>query len=154
LAVERAWTNRITSVLSIGAERQRQNSSYSVEPPTPNQPFTRYIFQRTYRTTYPLDFLARYHFVTESRWTPYFGIGARYVNGPGTNTKVTEGFDGVFRVESTRYQDRTSAEVNGGVIFRITPHVGLQIDGKRLLRSDGVNYDPINKVSVGVSWRF
>ena len=67
---------------------------------------------------------------------------------------MTEGFDGVFRVESTRYQDRTSAEVNGGVIFRITPHVGLQIDGKRLLRSDGVNYDPINKVSVGVSWRF
>ena len=66
LAIERAWTNRITTVLSIGAERQRQNSSYSVEPPTPNQPFTRYIFQRTYRTTYPLDFLARYHFVTES----------------------------------------------------------------------------------------
>ncbi|MEA2570304.1 MAG: outer membrane protein beta-barrel domain [Acidobacteriota bacterium] len=116
-ALDHAWTDRVSTVLSVGAERRSGS-------------------------TFPVDLIARYHFTNSSIWTPYFGAGARYVKGPGGGEATT-----VIR-------DRSSAEVNGGVLLRVTPRVNLQFDVKHLLRSDSVTFDPNTKASIGVSWRF
>jgi len=153
VAVEHAWTNRITTVLSIGAERRR-TFEYHLEPVPGVSPVIVGQYRNVY--AYPIDLMARYHFLNESRWTPYLGLGARYVDAPrGNQPAYTVDTNGVYHISSSRpLEDRTSPEVNAGVVFRITPRLGLQLDGKHLLRGDSPSYDPINKVSIGLSWRF
>jgi outer membrane protein W len=151
-ALEHAWTNRVTTVFSVGAERRRL-FSFRVEPFNGGT-IPAGEFENAY--TYPIDLLLRYHFANESRWTPYIGLGGRFVKAPNGGTPTyTIAQNGQLLLTGVRdYENRSSGEVNAGVIFRITPHVGLQLDGKRLLRGDSTSYDPMNKVSVGISWRF
>jgi outer membrane protein W len=111
--------------------------------------------------TYPVELLARYHFLNGSRWTPFLGAGVRYVQAPdgayGLPAAIpppTIGGPPTFFSNGPTYHDRTSAEVAGGVALRITPAVSLDIEARRLLRSEGVRYDPINRAVIGVSWRF
>ncbi|MCU1227391.1 MAG: hypothetical protein JWO97_275 [Acidobacteria bacterium] len=152
-ALDHAWTNRVSTVLSVGFERHRAfTMHYEQVPGTQPAPVGEY--RRV--ATYPVDFIARYHFVNSSIWTPYFGAGARYVKGPdggeGTTVIDTNGLYHVLDIHN--FRDRSSAEVNGGVLLRVTPRVNLQLDVKHLLRSDSVTFDPNTKASIGVSWRF
>lgn len=153
VALEHAWTNRITTVLSLGAERHRLFNTHFV-PVNSQGPVPVSSYSDEY--TYPIDLMARYHFNNTSRWTPYVGAGGRFVKAPdAVEPQYVIDTNGLYRVVGARrLENRVSPEINAGVIFHITPRVGLQIDGKRLVRGDSVGFDPLNKVSIGVSWRF
>ena len=83
-----------------------------------------------------IDLTAHYYFVNQSRWQPFIGAGVRRAT-----------------TSSDELEDRTSAEVAGGLHFMITPKFSLRISGKGLLNS-GVSYDPDFKTEVGLAWRF
>ena len=83
-----------------------------------------------------IDLTAHYYFTNPTRWQPYVGVGVR---------RATTSSDEV--------EDRTSAEIDGGVHFMITPNFSLRISGKGLLHSD-VSYDPGFKSELGLAWRF
>lgn len=101
--------------------------------------------------TYPVDVMMRYHFLNDSRWTPYLSAGAHYVNGPGNELASTPLPAGMTL---QHFGSRLSAQVGVGTKFRITPRLGLQFDLKRQLRHDGVFYDPLTRGSFGVNWKF
>ena len=90
-------------------------------------------------TYYPIDALARYHFIGTSRWKPYVGAGLEYrsINAP-------RGFAG-----------RTSlaAEVNGGVVLELTQKLGVGFDAKRLLHNQSPGRDN-QRFSLGLTWKF
>jgi len=112
--------------------------------------------------TYPVELLAKYHFENGSRWTPFLGAGMRYVGAPNVPSSTfgivptpVPGAPGVISLDNgSHFGTRMSAEVAGGVALRLTPSVSLDLEGRRLLRSDGVAYDPVNRAVIGVSWRF
>ena len=81
----------------------------------------------------PVDALMQYRFPNSSRWTPYVQAGLRHVNAR---------------------DERNSFQIGAGTSLRITPHFGLRFDVNHLMRSDGGVGDPINRGSIGVSWRF
>jgi len=86
--------------------------------------------------TRSIDLTAHYYFTNQTRWQPYLGVGVRRTN-----------------TSSDEVDDRTFAEVDGGVHFMITPKFSLRISGKGLLNS-GVSYDPAFRSELGVAWRF
>jgi outer membrane protein W len=96
---------------------------------------------------YPIDANVSYHFLTNSRWKPYLGAGARYVSdtlhytGPFANQRFTE--------------NRLDPEVSGGITFQFNPALGLRFDAKQIIGDRRVYVaDPNLKVSVGLSLRF
>ena len=92
--------------------------------------------------SYPVDLVARYHFLgVHTRWRPYAGLGARYVAAPDAPDDV-------------HYENRLSAEANGGVDFNINQAWSLRFDVKRLLRTDDSAFDEETTVSIGAGWRF
>lgn len=121
------WTKRVSTEFSVAKEQSYESASAGPV----------YIENRT--TTYPIDLLAQYHFVNESRWQPYIGGGIRYVEHPTSIFVPTE--------------TRMSFEINGGVVWHFAPHWGLKFDGRQLLREDSF-YDHASKGSIGFSWSF
>lgn len=91
--------------------------------------------------TWPVDFVARYHWLNDTRWKPYLGAGLRYVAAP-------HGVDPGFR-----YQDHLNAQVVGGLEFLVRPNFGITLDAKQIVGSRET-YDPELKFSAGVNWRF
>lgn len=83
-----------------------------------------------------IDLTAHYYFENQTRWQPYAGIGVR---------RATTSSDEV--------EDRTSAEIDGGVHFMITPKFSLRISGRGLING-GHSYDPGVKSELGLAWRF
>jgi outer membrane protein W len=120
------WTKRVSTELSVASERSYESSSGPV-------------FVENRVKTYPIDALAQYHFLNESKWQPYVGGGIRYVE---LSTSVFAPTD-----------SRTSFEINGGVIWQFVPHWGLKFDFRQLLREDSF-YDHASKGSIGFSWSF
>ena len=119
-------------------------------------PFGSPVTQRENIDTYPVDLTMHFRFPNDSRWTPYLTGGVHYVAAPRNFFKPGT-FDpvvGAQRIGTERYGNRTSGELGGGVLFRITPHVGLQFDVKRLLRTDKVLFDPLTRGSAGLSISF
>ena len=100
--------------------------------------------------SYPVDLLARYHFLNGSRWKPYAGFGAHYVERPAFRSEAGLPFAGRVDLES----NEVSAQVNGGTLFMITPRVGLRLDARYLLRGDDPIWDDNLKGSAGLSFRF
>ena len=92
--------------------------------------------------TVPIDLTARYHWLNETRWKPYLGAGAHYVAAPKVH--LDPGFN---------YQNHLDGEVDGGVAFMLTPALGVMLDG-RVIGGKYETYDPIFRVSAGLSWRF
>ena len=92
--------------------------------------------------TMPIDVTLHYHWLNETRWKPYLGAGAHYVAAPKVH--LDPGFN---------YQSHIDAEVGGGVVFLLTPAFGAMLDG-RIIGGDRESYDPIFRVSAGLSWRF
>jgi outer membrane protein W len=85
---------------------------------------------------FPIDALIRYNFVNETRWKPYIGAGLNYERRP------------------LGLRSQTALELNGGVTFAITPHLGINVDGKLQPRETQPNAGPQLRSAVGLSWRF
>jgi outer membrane protein W len=95
----------------------------------------------------PIDAIVSYHFLTDSRWKPYLGAGARYLSNSVHQTTPL----GSYRF-TTRSLD---PEISGGVIFQFRPALGLRFDAKQILSSgDYARGDSAFSGSVGLSFRF
>jgi outer membrane protein W len=90
--------------------------------------------------TYPIDLTARYHWANDTRWQPFLGAGLRYVAAPHVDPNF-------------QYRTHLNAEVIGGLEFLVRPTLGITVDARQLL-GDRENYDPLLKVSAGVSFHF
>jgi outer membrane protein W len=134
LAFDRMVTPRISAQIAVAYERHH-TYSYIVNPngtftQVPPLPFT----------TYPIDLSARYHFLNDTRWKPYLGLGLRYVRQPHISYQF-------------RYRDHVGPEIVGGTAFQLTKSFGLVLDGKAYL-GDREQYDSQLKSSFGLFWRF
>jgi hypothetical protein len=50
--------------------------------------------------------------------------------------------------------DRTSAQVGAGARIRLTPRTAIRAEINRLIRSESVDFDPLSRYAVGLSWLF
>ena len=96
--------------------------------------------------TYPVDLTGRYHFLNETRWKPYVGLGMRYAQAPHLTPKSRTAI-------GHGYPNHLDPQVVGGVELLINPSFGVTVDAKQLLANSEA-YDPRLKASVGLSWRF
>jgi hypothetical protein len=96
--------------------------------------------------TYPVDLTGRFHFLNDTRWKPYIGLGARYVGAPHLTREQ-------MLVVGHFYSDRVSAELVGGLEFLFKPSFGITAELKGLLRNSE-DYDSGFKVSAGLNWHF
>jgi hypothetical protein len=109
---------------------------------------------------YPVDLSVTRHFLAGQRISPYVRAGARFVRAPkdrlpeativpgavfAAGEPVTAGF---------HFNDRLSGQVGAGVQVRLTAHTALRAEVTQLLRTKGVDFDPLTRVAVGVSWAF
>jgi outer membrane protein W len=91
--------------------------------------------------SWPVDATGRYHFLgVRTRWRPYVGAGVRFVPEP--------------EVSGFAYESRLSAQALTGVDYSVNEALSVRFDFKRLLRTDSAIYDNVNKISLGVGWRF
>lgn len=134
LAVSHAFSPSFSTELSVARERYTLLRSVSGAPP----------YRLTTVHVMPIDAMAKYHFLTESRWKPYAGLGLRYAS---TN-EVGRGQYTIFRTPSF------NPEVSGGVVFQLRPRIGLVVDAKQLIGTHDLHSDPAFKVSAGFHWRF
>ena len=100
------------------------------------------LVPRSSLRTAPIDLTARYHWLNDTRWKPYLGGGAHYVAAPKVH--LDPGFN---------YRNHFDAEVDGGVVFMVTPALGVMLNS-RVIGGDHETYDPVLRVSAGLSWRF
>ena len=100
------------------------------------------VVPKSHLRTVPVDVTARYHWLNGTRWKPYIGAGAHYVAAPKVH--LDPGFG---------YQNHIDGEVDGGVAFMFTPALGVMLDG-RVIGGERETYDPIFRISAGLSWRF
>jgi outer membrane protein W len=133
LSFERMFTPHLSAEISVSSE-SHHSYGYVVDE-------TGYINQVSAVSfrTHPIDLIARYRFVNESRWRPFLGLGMRYAAAPHV--------DSMFG-----YRNRWTPEADGGVVYQMR-HLGIVIDGKALL-GDHEYYDSVLKTSIGLSWRF
>lgn len=95
----------------------------------------------------PIDAIVSYHFLTDSRWKPYVGAGARYLSNSVRQTTPL----GNYRFTNIS----VDPEISGGVIFQFRPALGLRFDAKQVLGSrDYVRGDSAFSGSIGLSFRF
>jgi outer membrane protein W len=151
IALSRAWSPNWSTELAVAA--QRESGLFTINSLAPSgaaSPLT----QRRDFSVFPADLTMQYRFLNQSRWIPYLVAGARYVGAPrSAQVEVTPSL-GNLAGTGSNLQERRSVEAGAGLSVRITPRVGLRVDAMRLLRSDGVNYDPLVRTSFGVSFRF
>ena len=100
------------------------------------------VVPKSHLRTVPVDVTARYHWLNGTRWKPYIGAGAHYVAAPKVH--LDPGFG---------YRNHIDGEVDGGVAFMFTPALGVMLDG-RVIGGERETYDPIFRISAGLSWRF
>jgi outer membrane protein W len=134
LSFEKMFAERLSLQAAVAYERHR-SYPYVVEDDGSFTPVARRNLH-----TVPIDLTARYHWLNDTRWKPYLGLGAHYVAAPTADRRF-------------RYQDHINGTVNGGVLFMFTPSVGALLDGRALLGDKGP-YDTAFKLSAGLSWRF
>jgi outer membrane protein W len=102
--------------------------------------------------TLPIDLSMRFHLLDSSRWQPYVSAGARFVKGPNVR-------QGTSAPPGTIYQpapvgDRQSAEVGAGMTVMLTRGFGVRGDVKHLLRNDDSEFDPVNRATFGLEWKY
>lgn len=134
VAFDRMLTPRISAQLWIASEHH-YTYPYVVEPNGSFRQVARVRFH-----TIPIDLTVQYHFLNDTAWKPFVGVGARYVGAP----KVSSAF---------RYQNHLGPEIVGGTAFQITRRFGLRADGK-IYFGDREHYDDQLKTSLGLFWRF
>ena len=67
--------------------------------------------------TMPIDLVARYHWLNDTRWKPYAGLGAHYVAAPDADRRF-------------RYRNHLEGAINGGTLFMLTHDLGLMLDSR------------------------
>ena len=123
VALQRMFTSHVSGEVTVS--RRRDISGFT----TFNPDGTVLESRRFIGYSTPVDLTARYHFLNDSAWKPYAGIGARWV-------------------DSRSYLDLT-----GGVLWQFKPSFGLRFDGKLLLGNQSRFQDTFN-ASAGLTWRF
>lgn len=126
LALQRMFTPHVSAELTVS--RDRQVTRFPRFDPNGNiidgAPLRKVTDEFT-----PVDLTARYHFLNDSAWKPYAGIGVRYV------------------------ESRAIGDLAGGVVWQFRPSLGLRFDAKVLLGNQGQSTDTFNG-SAGLAWRF
>ena len=147
LAFAHAWSPRWSTELSWSDERRnaRVTTFSTSAPPVTN-------VQKVH--TNPMDLMMRFHFRNDTRWQPYVGAGVHYVAAPNGILKYPNSIFPLPVTAGHQYDNRTTAQIGGGVMFQVTPHVGLQFDLKQLLDAETVPFDSQTRGSFGVSWKF
>jgi outer membrane protein W len=141
LAFDHMFNDRLSGELSVTSERFRGFvTTFGPSDVPTTATFSDHV--------YPIDANVSYHFLTDSRWKPYFGGGLRYVS----DTIHSGGSFGVHEFTS----QRVDPEVSGGVTFQFKPALGLRFDAKQVIGSSSSSYgaDPNFKASLGLSFRF
>jgi hypothetical protein len=127
-AFRHLWSPHLATQISVGSERHDLRATSFFIFPNPGPPdFVRVT---------SIDLEAQYQYLNATRFKPYLGAGVRHVNGPRDRS------------------DRMSAEITGGLIFVVSPHFGIWVDSKALLRDRSVNWDPAFKTNAGLALRF
>jgi Outer membrane protein beta-barrel domain len=123
VALQRMFTPNLSGEVTVSHERHT-GRVLSFDPNG------NVIDSRTFTDDFtPVDLTARYHFLNDSAWKPYAGVGARYVEG------------------------RAIGGLTGGVVWQFRPALGLRFDAKVLLGNQSRFTDTFNG-SVGLAWRF
>jgi outer membrane protein W len=151
------WNSHWTTELSIAAESRQILSTrlITVNNPSGNTPLNVPVTENASVQSVPIDLTTRFRFANTSRVTPYLGAGVRYVRAPQNIQRlIVIGNGPLVPVTLLPYSDRTSGEVAGGLTVRLTPHIGVEADVKRLLRSDNVPFDSLTRTSVGLNFSF
>ena len=139
-SLEHLFNNRLSGELSVRSERTR---AFVTTLDASGLPTTSTFSKRLY----PIDANVSYHFLTDSRWKPYFGGGLRYVS----DTIHSGGSFGVHEFTSRR----VDPEVSGGVTFLFKPTLGLRFDAKQIIGSSrSYGTDPDFNASLGLTFRF
>jgi outer membrane protein W len=140
-----AFNYWLTRKWSTEIQVSRDQTTFGVGTLETRFPDGSILFNVVSRTTesYPVDILAQYHFTNGTRWKPYVGFGAHYVDRPS-------GLDSRPEFSSNDF----SAQVNVGTRFMFTPRFGLRLDTKVLLRGDSPVWDDNTKLAVGLSYKF
>jgi outer membrane protein len=72
----------------------------------------------------PLSAVLQFHFIPSGTIDPYIGAGAAYVLFDNVNGR------GNLNVNRINFKDDVGLALNGGIGFRISPHLALTADGK------------------------
>ena len=134
VSFERMFAERLSLQGAVAYERHR-TYTYVVEDNGSITPVPRENLR-----TLPIEVTARYHWLNDTRFKPYLGLGVHYVAAPNTDARF-------------RYQDHVDGLVGGGFVFMLKPSLGLLLEGRAIV-GDREPYDPPFKVAAGVSWRF
>ncbi len=146
---------------TVSSQRHRSPYTRLAYGPMPNGPGIVFPVTefREYRVN-PVDLSVTRHFLTDQPIAPYVRAGVRYVRAPRDPTpawsipphtddvpfgQVREGFG---------FSDRMSAQVGAGARVRLTPRTAIRAEATRLLRSEGIGFDPLTRYAVGLSWVF
>jgi outer membrane protein W len=139
-AFDHMFNNHLSAELMVTSQRMRQSfTTFTVAGPAAYGSYT--------RTLFPVDATVSYHFLTDSRWKPYLGVGLRYLSSTVRD---------VSPLNSDRFTSRTlNPEVSGGVTFQFRPKLGLRFDAKQTFgNSSSVLGDGKFSGSVGLAFRF
>jgi outer membrane protein W len=139
-AFDHMFNNHISAELSVTSQRMRQTfTTFSSAGQATYGSYT--------KTLFPIDANVSYHFLTDSRWKPYVGVGLRYLSSTVQN---------IAPLNNSRYTSRTvDPEISGGVTFQFRPNLGLRLDVKQTVGNSGaVVGDGRSSGSVGLSFRF
>jgi hypothetical protein len=128
LAFDHHFSPRFSTELSIADERRNSGPAFVLTP-------TGRVAESPHEiTTLPIDLVAAYHFISETRWRPYIGIGQRVI----TAERLT-----MFE-----------PEIAGGVTFMLSPRFGIRADAKQLVAYRSRSWDSAFKAGFGVSFGF
>jgi hypothetical protein len=137
-AFSHAWTPRFSTAIAVAVEDP-------VVVHCVGGIFTPQKCSEVSLRTYPVDLTGRLHFPNDTRWQPYVGVGLRYVRAPRLTPEEA--------LLIGHPSDLVDAEVIGGLEFLIKPSFGITAEVKGLIGTNE-DYDPLLKVSGGLSWRF
>jgi hypothetical protein len=122
-------------------------------PGIPDGSLVPYSEFRRYRVV-PLSLSATRRFFAEERVSPYVRAGVRYVDAPEDPVDPFTGPPAMQFQLGFNFDDRTSVEAGAGVRVRLTDRTYLRADVMRLMRADGVAFDPLTRGSAGFTWKF
>jgi outer membrane protein W len=140
LALSHMFNDRFSGELAVTSQR--------IGGSVTTVPFEGFPTTVTYSgRVHPIDAIVSYHFLTDSRWKPYLGAGARYVSD---SARVTSA---LVTYRLTRHS--TDPEITGGITFQFNPRLGLRFDARQTLGSSSdIGADAKLQASAGLSLRF
>lgn len=134
LSFARMFTPRVSAQLAVASEAAR-TYPYIVT----TQGDIASVTSRSFHV-YPVDLTVRYHFLNDTRWKPFLGLGDHYVGAPNVGSEFG-------------YRNHLGGLLIGGSEFQIGRSFGLLLDGRAVFGKHEP-YDVSSRVNVGFNWRF